>query len=473
MMVGLIALVPDLDALLHVHRSVTHSIIILSIVGLTALMIVKRVGRPMRLAVASTLGLLSHPLLDTFQSPTPILYPLSRYSYHISPTFMVKISEAITPQPAIKVVSEPTRFTYFKSMDAPIFTDTGFIISLLLIIVPLIHSLFINKVSPTNMATQVSTLKNTDNTCNGPALAKSKHIQRNVDRCDVTILIPTLNEEEAIGRVIEEIKELGYENILVVDGYSTDKTVEIAEKCGAKVVYQTGLGKAAAIRTGINLAKTPYILVMDGDGTYDPRDIERMLDVAEGYDEVIGVRMNRGNIPLLHRIGNRLISSFLALTMGQRLADPCSGIYLLRTDTARRLELTSTGFDVEAEIAAQMLTLGKVVEVPVNYRRRIGRRKLRSFRDGLRIILTILKMGWLYNPVLLFSSIASTAALLGLGILSWQLYLRYTLGAKAWSIGWAWAGLTLLIIGVQSFTIAVISLMIKRMERRISEQLKQ
>jgi len=89
---------------------------------------------------------------------------------------------------------------------------------------------------------------------------------------DVTILIPTLNEEEAIGKVIQELKSYGYHNILVVDGYSQDRTVEIARENGAKVIYQVGHGKAAAIKTGLERVRTPYVLIMDGDGTYDPKD---------------------------------------------------------------------------------------------------------------------------------------------------------------------------------------------------------
>ena len=97
----------------------------------------------------------------------------------------------------------------------------------------------------------------------------------------LTIVLLTLNEEEAIGTVIDELKHEGYENILVVDGYSTDFTVKIAKEKGAKVVLQKGKGKTGAIKTAIELAKTPYILVMDADGTYNPKDIENF----RGYRE--------------------------------------------------------------------------------------------------------------------------------------------------------------------------------------------
>jgi dolichol-phosphate mannosyltransferase len=158
--------------------------------------------------------------------------------------------------------------------------------------------------------------------------------------------------------------------------------------------------------------------------------------------------------------------------MGQRVKDPCSGIYLLRSDLAKRLEITATGFDVEAEIVSQSIVYGRVVEVPVRYRRRIGNPKLSTWGAGIRIALTALKIAWLYNPVLLFSLLGSAAGVGGLAILLWQLYMRYIFGERAWSIGWTWLGLVLLIVGVQSFTVAVISLMLKRLERRVVQNLR-
>ena len=84
---------------------------------------------------------------------------------------------------------------------------------------------------------------------------------REIEKNDlVTVVVPTLNETEAIGKVIDEIRECGFKKILVVDGYSTDDTVKIAKEKGVKVVFQYGEGKAGAIRTAIDLVDTPYML---------------------------------------------------------------------------------------------------------------------------------------------------------------------------------------------------------------------
>ena len=283
----------------------------------------------------------------------------------------------------------------------------------------------------------------------------------------VTVVLPTLNEEEAIGKVIDELVSEGYSNILVVDGYSSDKTVEIAKAKGVKVIYQKGKGKAGAIKTAIEAVKTPYMLVMDADYTYDPRDIAKLLKYPD-YDEVIGMRKDRENIPLLHRIGNKLISTTLSLLLGKRISDPCSGMYLLKTDSAKMLEILSEGFDVEAEIVGIMLTYGKVTEVPISYRKRRGQKKLRSWRDGLRIMLTVFKVAWLYNPFFFLAAIGSLLTIPGLLIVFWQLYVRYAYGASKWSFGWSWLGLILLVIGLQAFTLATIMVIVKRLERKIT-----
>ncbi|RLJ01784.1 MAG: glycosyl transferase family 2, partial [Candidatus Aenigmatarchaeota archaeon] len=212
--------------------------------------------------------------------------------------------------------------------------------------------------------------------------------------------------------------------------------------------------------------------IMDADHTYDPKDIPKLLNIAPQYDQVIGLRTNRQNIPFLHRIGNNIISFAISLLLGQRIRDPCSGMYLLKTDIAKNLELTSTSFDIEAEIASQVATLGKVVEIPINYRKRIGKKKINTWKDGLKILLTTIKIAWLYNPIFLLSAVASTLAIPGITILIWQLYLRYTEGS-AWSIGWAWLGLILLITGLQAFTTATITLLLKRMERRMIQTIRQ
>jgi len=209
----------------------------------------------------------------------------------------------------------------------------------------------------------------------------------------VTVVIPVLNEEKAIGRVIKKVKEEGYYNILVVDGFSSDDTVSQVIRNGEKVIYQTGKGKTGAIETAIKNIKTRYMVFLDGDCTYDPKDIENVVSPLRDADLVIGVRaLGRKNIPIFNRFGNMMINAIFNLLMGTDLKDVCSGMYGLRTDFARNLTFKTEGFDVEVEIAAQASKYGVIAQVPIRYHDRVGLQKLQPVKDGLHIMCRVITM---------------------------------------------------------------------------------
>jgi dolichol-phosphate mannosyltransferase len=211
----------------------------------------------------------------------------------------------------------------------------------------------------------------------------------------VTIVIPTLNEQEAIGKVLDELFSMGLRDLLVVDGYSSDGTLDTAKKYPISVILQHGKGKAGALKTAFENVKTPYMIVMDGDFTYDPSCIPRFLEHMQTYDQIIGVRNldDKKNISVIHKLGNKVITKTFNALMGTNLSDVCSGMYALKTEIAKDLDLSSTGFDVEAEIAAQIASSGRLTEVPINYRQRIGQQKLSTWKHGFKILSTILKLG--------------------------------------------------------------------------------
>lgn len=215
----------------------------------------------------------------------------------------------------------------------------------------------------------------------------------NYDRDYFTIVVPVLNEEEAIGKVLSNIKQEGYKNILVIDGYSTDQTYNIVCKNGVDIILQKGIGKTGAIETAIKHIRTPYFIVMDGDCTYHPRDIKNFIYEILNNDQVIGSRISgRNNIPLMNRFGNMVLNVIFNLFFRTNILDVCSGMYALRTKFAKKLNFRTTGFDVEVEIAAQVARKGRISEVPINYYPRIGQQKLRPFKDGLQIFISILNL---------------------------------------------------------------------------------
>jgi glycosyltransferase involved in cell wall biosynthesis len=284
---------------------------------------------------------------------------------------------------------------------------------------------------------------------------------------DLTVIIPTLNEAGAIGQLIDELKSRDY-NILVVDGRSTDGTVEIVRSKGIKLIFQEGKGKADALRTGIKFVKTPYLLVMDGDYTYDPDDIEKFLNTE--FDEVIGVR-KRDNMKKSHIFGNWLITKVFNVLFGTGLRDVCSGMYLLKTEIAREIEFRSRGFSAEVEIAAYVAsTGGKIGEVEINYRNRIGKPKLKKMH-GISIVLSSIRLMLEYNP-LFFMFLASSAVLVPgaiiIGYVAFELIFR-GINHHVWAL----AGISLSGVGYISLLLAVLALYLKRLEYRIMKFIRR
>jgi dolichol-phosphate mannosyltransferase len=208
---------------------------------------------------------------------------------------------------------------------------------------------------------------------------------------------------------------------------------------------------------------------MDGDYTYDPADIERFLQHANGYDEIVGSRLT-ANIGWLHKLGNRIISTLFNDLFGSSISDVCSGMYLMNLNSAKQLHLRTTGFSVEVEILAQMAMNGRVTEVPINYRRRMGRAKLNTWLHGFDIVKSVLLLARVYNPVFLFSLIATSAVIPALAILLWVLW--GWVAGSGFQIGWAMAGAIFLMISSFGFALGTIAVLLKRTEIRIERLVK-
>jgi len=291
-----------------------------------------------------------------------------------------------------------------------------------------------------------------------------------IDKSEVTVVVPTFNEEKAIGLVLDELFEVGCKNVLVVDGYSGDATVKLAESRGVRVVQQNGRGKTGALKTAMDYVKTPYMLVMDGDYTYCAKDIERFLNNGDRYVHVVGVR-ERAAMGWVHRFGNWVITRTFNLLMSADLSDACSGMYLLKTDVARELELRSKGFRTEVEVVAQTAMDGGVTEVPISYRPRIGRRKLSTWRHGFEILASTISLARRYNPVLLFAAISALSIIPAGVILGWVGFRLLTSGV--FHSGWALLGVMLLLLASQSLAVSTVAILLKRMERRITQSLRK
>jgi glycosyltransferase (TIGR04182 family) len=243
-----------------------------------------------------------------------------------------------------------------------------------------------------------------------------------VNSADVCILIPTLNEAATIGQLIKDFKKDGFSNILVIDGNSRDGTGQIAEAEGARVVMQSRKGKGQAMIQAFELIESPYVVMIDGDGTYLAREAPSLLEpILEGRaDHVIGNRLENyspGAFTKLNIVGNRLINIFFDVAYGVSLKDILSGYRAFTLDSMRELELNKTGFEIETEISVEcILKAQRVEEVPITYlpRSEKGATKLNPVKDGFRIGSTIYRLVKVHNPMFYFGIIGSFFVLAGL-----------------------------------------------------------
>ena len=218
----------------------------------------------------------------------------------------------------------------------------------------------------------------------------------------IGIVIPTRNEEGNLAGVLGELRKIGYENILVIDGNSEDRTREIAKEYGVKVVFQEGNGKGHAIRQVFNngYVEADAVLLMDADGSMRPGEISSFLEALEsGADVVKGSRFMKDgytyDMNLLRRFGNFFFLSLVNLFWSTRYTDICYGFGAFTKDAVKEIApvLKSANFEIETEIFIKAKKLGlRVVEVPsVELRRKYGKSNLKAFRDGLRILKTIIR----------------------------------------------------------------------------------
>ena len=239
---------------------------------------------------------------------------------------------------------------------------------------------------------------------------------------EVCVLIPTLNEAPTIGSVIKDFQQLGYVHILIMDGHSTDKTLEIARGLGVTVKTQTGKGKGNALLEAFEQIRQPYVILVDGDGTYMAKDAEKLLrPLYLGFDHAIGDRLNtadKGAFNFLNHTGNVLINVLFKVAHGSDLHDILSGYRAFTMDSVRSMRLKEKGFGIETEMTVEAVRNGqRIMVVPVHYRKRVGTRtKLDPVYDGVKIITTIYKLAKVNNPIFYFGLMGIVLSLAGMGV---------------------------------------------------------
>ncbi len=287
---------------------------------------------------------------------------------------------------------------------------------------------------------------------------------------DVCILIPTLNEGKTIGGLVSEFRSMGFSNILVIDGHSTDNTIKTAEKEGANVILQSGKGKGQAVAQAFQSINNKYVVMIDGDGTYLPEEVYKMLEpVTSGHmDHVIGnrtVNYQKGAFTRLNLFGNWILNKMFGFAYGVWLEDILSGYRAFNYDAIKQIELNRTGFEVETEITVECVKKDlKIVEVPITYLTRVSgaATKLKPIRDGFRIASTIILLTRMHNPLFYFGVVGGLLILSGIAT---GIYV-----VDEWFKGINHIPMTILatlliVIGIQVFILMVLSDLMVSMHR--------
>jgi glycosyltransferase involved in cell wall biosynthesis len=234
----------------------------------------------------------------------------------------------------------------------------------------------------------------------------------------IAVLVPCLNEEAAIGKVVADFRAaLPTATVYVYDNNSTDKTQEVARAAGAEVRRERRPGKGNVVRRMFQDIEADLYVMVDGDDTYDASAAPRLIDamLTDDLDMVVGkrVEVHQAAYRPGHRLGNRVLTGLVRKLFGSQIDDMLSGYRVFSRRFAKSFPSSSREFEIETELTvhAMQMRMG-IAELDTPYKERPpgSFSKLRTFRDGWRILVTILNLMRNERPLLFFSLLASLLA---------------------------------------------------------------
>jgi glycosyltransferase involved in cell wall biosynthesis len=240
----------------------------------------------------------------------------------------------------------------------------------------------------------------------------------------IAVLVPCFNEEAAIATVIADFRKvLPSAEIFVYDNNSTDRTIEVAREAGANVRSERRQGKGHVVRRMFADIDADIYMLVDGDATYDAASAQRMIEtlISDRLDMVVGLRVDQATAAYRpgHRTGNWILTSFLASVFGQAFKDILSGYRVFSRRFVKSFPVLSDGFEIETELSVHALELAlPVAEIETPYYARLegSVSKLNTWRDGFRILGTILKLYRSEKPLRCFTAIGIFLALISIGL---------------------------------------------------------
>lgn len=240
----------------------------------------------------------------------------------------------------------------------------------------------------------------------------------------VAVLVPCFNEEVAIAKVVADFAAaLPQATIYVYDNNSTDRTVETARAAGAVVRREPRQGKGNVVRRMFADVDADVYVLVDGDATYDAPSVRTMIErlIEERLDMVVAARVDQDEAAYRrgHRTGNRLLTAFVAHVFRASFSDILSGYRVFSRRFVKSFPVLSGGFEIETELVVHALELElPVAEVPTPYfaRPQGSASKLSTWRDGVRILLTIVNLYRSERPLAFFSGIGIALAVAAVGL---------------------------------------------------------
>ncbi|MBC8490686.1 MAG: glycosyltransferase family 2 protein [Bacteroidetes bacterium] len=295
-------------------------------------------------------------------------------------------------------------------------------------------------------------------------------VQRSISNNVVSIIIPCFNEEESISKVIKELQELELNcEIIVIDDGSTDGTSKITKKInGIKLIrHNQNRGYGTAIKTGINNADYENIVITDADGTYPNDKIPKLVSllVENNLDMVIGSRTGSNvKIPVIRKPAKWAIGKLANYVTEHKISDINSGLRVFKKSSFLPFQnIVPDGFSFTTTITLGMLSGGYRVEfIPIDYFQRSGKSKIKPIKDTLNFIKLILRIGLYFAPLKIFIPLSIGLFLIAIG---WGIFTKFVLGELA--------DVSLLIIAMTGFQVAVLALVAELINHRLPNQYRK
>ncbi|MFB6207790.1 MAG: glycosyltransferase family 2 protein, partial [Candidatus Nanohaloarchaea archaeon] len=277
----------------------------------------------------------------------------------------------------------------------------------------------------------------------------------------ISLVIPTMNEEEGIGECIDRAKnafdELGVKGEIIVSDSSDDRTPEIAREKGARVVNPDRKGYGYAYRYAFERARGELLAMGDGDTTYDFEELPKLVSLIEdGADMAMGSRLEGeikpGSMPRLHKyVGNPLLTKFLNVFYGAGISDSHSGFRVFTREAYEKMDLETDGMEFASEMVMEAGANDlSIAETPITYHARVGDATLHSFRDGWRHVKFML----VNAPGYLFTVPGLGLGILGLAVMLAS-FLNLSPGGQELGSNSMIAGSLLTLLGYQISVLAV------------------